>query len=139
MPCVTFLGAVHSSISHQPRILLLTRAEAPYRFCRFELRTRENSGAIEHSGRFFLEKQFYTELPLTAELEVIEALFSGAISTLDRPIDGELINNRRPGAWGPIAQDGTVIGVLFVETDIHNPSELFHDGAGNMTAPGGND
>ena len=125
---VTFLSAIQSSTAHHPEVILLTRANAPYRFCRYRLRSRRDGQAAETLGRFYIERQFYTGFPSEAEAGVVRRLFEGQAVALESRIEGEVINNLRPGAWGVLSWKGEAAGLLVIQGDFPNRFEFSHGG-----------
>jgi hypothetical protein len=131
---ITFLSAIQSSMAHHPQVLVLTRARAPYRYCRYTLKTRANDAAGDALGRYYLEKQFYTGFPSETESQAVSQLFAeGTAPPLEERLEGEVLNNVRPGAWGPLLGKGEVAGLLVIRGDFPNRFGLFHSGQSAST------
>jgi hypothetical protein len=93
--------------------------------CRYELRSRHDSGAVEALGRYYLEKQFYTGFPFEMELETVEALFAGQATSLPNRLQGEVIDNSHPGAWGAITLGGRSGGFACYPKFLSYPVRFF--------------
>jgi len=109
-------------------VVVMTRAASPYRFCGYRLRVRRDSEVEEGRGKFYLEKQFYMGFPSPAEVEAVDQLFGGQPALLKNRLEGEVLNNVRPGAWGALRWNGQVAGLLLIQADFPNQFGFFHGG-----------
>ncbi len=123
---VTFLSALQSSTAHHPEVRLLLRASPPYRYLTLRLRPRRD----DNGPRFELERQYYTSFPSESERQVVNELLSGGLPPLDARLQGEVLNNISPSAWGLVTQSNQVSAVLIFRTEFPDRYGLFHAGPG---------
>jgi hypothetical protein len=124
--------AVNVSFPHKPSIALLTLADSPYKYARID---QKAIGFNSKTNSYFLTPEFYLGFPTPLETRLIERLFQGQPTTLDRSLKGVMIQNTTPSSWGVLRQNNRVIAVvyLWVEQACPEPNQYVKD---RCTHPG---
>jgi hypothetical protein len=128
------LGAISNSFPHRPTVAMLLPAAAPYQYSRID----QGSIASNQEGKLYLAPQFYTAMPSDVEDAAIKALFEGKPYPVDEVMQGAILNNTLPSAWGVLKHSGEVVAVVYLQADypIDYDSSLHHDGPEKLLSNG---
>ncbi|NEO99790.1 MAG: hypothetical protein F6K58_14150 [Symploca sp. SIO2E9] len=119
------LQAVTVSLPHQPSLVLLIPAEAPYKYYRID----QQAIAFDKNSVPYLRPQFYFGFPTQLETEIVDQLFSGQTSSTKTALDGVFIKNTHPSSWGVLRLDNQVIALVYLGVNFRcpKPTEFIKD------------
>lgn len=119
------LQAVTVSFPHNPSLVLLIPAEAPYKYYRID----QQAIPTDKNGVPYLKPQFYFEFPTQLESEIVDKLFSGQTSSTKTALNGVFIRNTLPSSWGILRLDGQVIALVYLGVNYRcpQPTQLIKD------------
>jgi hypothetical protein len=122
------LGAISSSLSQNPSVVLLVPANPPYKYC--QIGVYHSHYEYGHNKSAF--RQFFLQFPDHVETEVIDALFLEKIKPLKASLKGHFIDNSDPSVWGILKYRSKVVALIYLEGTIGGygrvREKIFHSG-----------
>jgi hypothetical protein len=120
------LGSISNSFPHRPTVAMLLPAQSPYQYYRID----PGSIAANKEGQLYLAPQFYTAMPSELENTTLKALFEGKPAPVTEAMQGAVLNNTFPSAWGVLNNNGKIVAVVYLQAEfpMNYDSSFNHDG-----------